>query len=786
MANEELLDVEVVPEGGEPEGSGTLEHVNLVDALRGKRVGAEGEEQDGDDILVRWGKMTVREFDDDFESNKDCYAKMAQTLELFMGERDTYDYGPAMGKPRPCMPVVNKLVTRIYNRMASVITKIEPVVVPSGPEDSDRVLRVSQHMNWERRAKHPEWKATMSVGLLIMINAGSMFRRVEYDPVHRKKVISSLPPTDCVVAYSEKDMSPWMETVGRVTVRLRMRRNQIEEYGMSLDGSPPFFSDVDKLFGKDAEKKPQPIRDDEDTDPFRKLRGKSEGTKRAPESDKDDGTSNPTYEILERTSWERLPAGVAPDEGTVGPRMRRVQIWTERSTKRVLRAVIKEAEDAQDRLRFRNEMNAAQIKFENLTQEYAAKQAEAMAMMQQAAAEVAIGGQAPPMPEIGPPPQMEQIRPIRMAPVYGLIHYRFMESPIGFYGLGAGIFGANMNLIVNEAIGDHLVHAKMHAIGQASGFLAEEWKEGNSKAKGKVKAEFGVYKQTNLSSDVLQRSMVKLDVGPPGSSLPDIAALFSSEAELQMNAHESLSGEAGPSHESATAAGIRNKRVGENLNMAMENVFEPLAAEFKTYARLNATFLDNEEYYFVTEADPSKPGKETQTRKTVGRADYEADYDITFDSDVRLSFDEGLGENAMQGYQIVMQSQFADPNTKLAAEKKALRSLGQTDILRHYPDSIPEPPPPEPKSQIDENAGFMEEQDHPVLPDDPHADHLAEMQKFEMTGFPLSPTGKQLFDRHRRSHQAAAYSMARKMEDENNERETAFGAAQLLQSSRLP
>lgn len=783
MANEELMNVEVVEDGGEPEGSGALEHVNLVEILQGKKVGDENDQQEGDDILVKWGKMTVRDFDDDFDSNKDCYDKMAQTLELFMGERDMYDYGPAEGKPRPCMPVVNKLVTRIYNRMASVITKIEPVVVPSGPEDADRVVRVSQHMNWERRAKHPEWKATMSVGLLIMINGGSMFRRVEYDPVLRKKVITSLPPTDCVVAYSEKDMSPWMENVGRVTVRLRMRRNQIEEYGMSMDGSPSFFSGVDKLFAKDAEKKAQPIRDDDDTDPFRKLRNKSEGTKRHAEQDKDDGTSNPMYEILERTSWERLPVGVAPDEQIVGPRMRRVQIWTERSTKKVLRAVIKEAEDAHDRLRYRNEVEAAQIKFENLTQEYAAKQAEAMAMMQAAAEEVVLGGQAPVMPQMPPPPQMEQTRPIRMAPVYGLIHFRFMESPIGFYGLGAGIFGSNMNLIVNEAIGDHLVHAKMHAIGMTSGFLSEEWKEGNQKTKGKVKATFGAWKQTNLSADVLQRSMVNFQVGPPGSSLPDIAALFSDEAEMQMNAHESLSGEAGPSHESATAASLRNKRVGENLNMAMENVFEPLAAEFKTYARLNATFLDNVEYYYVTEADPAKPGKETQVRKTVGRRDYEADYDITFDSDVRLSFDEGLGENAMQGYQIVMQSPFADPNTKLAAEKKALRSLGQTDILRHYPDSIPPPEEPTPQSQIDENAGFMEERDHPVLPDDDHTVHLAEMQKFEMNAFPLSPTGKQLFDRHRRGHQAAAYSTARKMEDENNERETAFGAAQLQQST---
>ncbi|MGF2076124.1 hypothetical protein, partial [Enterococcus casseliflavus] len=76
-------------------------------------------------------------------------------------------------------------------------------------------------------------------------------------------------------------------------------------------------------------------------------------------------------------------------------------------------------------------------------------------------------------------------------------------------------------------------------------------------------------------------------------------------------------------------------------------------------------------------------------------------------------------------------SQFADENTKLQAEKRALKALGQDDLVRRYPAVIPPPEPPSPMSQEEENAGFLAEQDHEVLPDDDDALHLAKMEEFE-------------------------------------------------------
>lgn len=759
MNEEILIPTQVVPADGTRPGEGTLEHINLVDALAGKLV---GDDKDGKEWLKEFGDRTVRQKKDDWESNSELYKTKARDLELFLGKQDNFEYGPAIGRPRPCIPIANKVVTRIYNRMAVVITKLEPIAVPTGEEDDKRVTRITKHMSWERRAKHPEWKSAMSVMLLQMINCGSGFRYVGYDPIKKRKNISTIMMTDCIVAFSEKDTSPTMEHVGRYTVVWRLRRQELEEG--EREG---FYSGVSDLFAENAAEKPKPIRDDDSEDPMRKVGREFEGTKRSRSDGYKEDDSNPLYCILERHSWERLPAGVAPDEEVEGGRLRRVALWVEESTKKVLRAVIMEAEDPFDRLRFRNEQAAAQIKFDNLTAEHAQNVANIQGAMQQAQQVVALGGEPPQLPQIPPPPVMEQPRPTRKIPVFPVFHYRFSESPVGFYGLGAGTFASQMNILANEVIGWELIAEQLACIAGSSGWIAEEGKQGLKKGSNKI--DWGKFIQTDIPAEQLDKSFKSFPFTHSSQQLPALMEMFDDQAQIQMNAHETLSGVPGPARETATAAKSRNARATENLTMAMENIFEPLAAEFKAYARLNSVFMDNEEYFFVEEPDPLNPGQTKRTKVTTGRRDYEADFDITFDSDARLSMDEGMDERVGQAYAIIQASPFADPNAKLAAEKKLLKSLGQHDLVRHYPDVVPEPPPPSPMSQEEENAGFLQEKDHPVLPDDNHVDHLMKMQQMEETGIAntLTPTGKQIFERHRQSHRAAAYIQGTQLQAQN-------------------
>ncbi|HEU4680673.1 MAG TPA: hypothetical protein VFS51_02935, partial [Gemmatimonadales bacterium] len=74
----------------------------------------------------------------------------------------------------------------------------------------------------------------------------------------------------------------------------------------------------------------------------------------------------------------------------------------------------------------------------------------------------------------------------------------------------------------------------------------------------------------------------------------------------------------------------------------------------------------------------------------------------------------------------------------------------------------PAPPqPPQPMAQEDENQLYFSDQDHPVLPDDPHQDHVRVMQEFQESPYwgQLSPTGRQMAERHYAQHMGFLYRM---------------------------
>lgn len=754
MANESLIGEEVITS---PDDSprGTVEHINLVAVLRTEKA------DDGDGYLVKYGKRSVREFKEDWDSNKAHWDRMARDLGLFLGLSEEYDYGPAKGKLRPCLPLLNKVVTRIYNRVATVVTKLEPVAVPTGPEDGDRVLRITKHMAWERRAKHPEWKSNMCASLIQWVLFGSMFRYVGWDSSKRKKVIEYLPHTDVVVHADEKDCSPLMENVDHYTIQRRWTREHIE-----MLGREGFLEGVDELFSDDAEKKPTPIKAGRyKDDPVRSTSDEYDGMDRS-RSSTDSKDGNPRYLFLERHAWARLPESVNPEK-----KMRRAASWTEESTGKVMRLTIFEAENPLDRRRYQSQLEAMQMEQQNIAAE---AQQVAAANAQSAAAGMPLLPE-PPMPE------PRQLAPIITEPVFPCIHYKFMEQPEGYYGMGAGSFASNMNELGNDAMGWWLIQTQLAAVGATSGWTTGEF----ATSKGNVDIDFGRFKPLKeMTAETLQKSILNFPFKGPDGSIKELIETFDAQTQVQMNAHDTLSGVPGPSHETAAGAKLRNARAAENVTMAMESIFIPLAAEFKAYARLNATYMDDDEYFYVNQPDPAQPDRVKPERVTIGRRDYEEDFDVTFDSDARLMFDEGLGEQALVAYQLVSQSQFADPNTKLEAEKRALKALGQDDLVRRYPASIPPPEPPSPKSQEEENAGFLAEQDHEVLPDDDDAFHLAKMEEFETTGVVqgLTPTGKQMFERHRQKHRAQAYlkgAMLAKQsaEEGNNGQPSAYQAA---------
>jgi hypothetical protein len=598
--------------------------------------------------LEAFAKRAVDNYEEDKRSAKDYHESLAIATKLYLGKCELFDGGPAEGERKPCLPILAKIVNRIYARVMGMILKTEPIAVPTGDEDNERAIRLAQHLAWEKRAKHPDWAPSMSASALQWILYGSMFRYIGWDPLENKKAIEWISSTDLVIPFTDNDPDPRLSNVERMTRVCRLPKWKIKRLGKN-----GHFHGIDKMFGKDAEKKPSPAEPKDD--PLSKVIEEFQGLE--PQTDKK-GTS---YEFLTRYSWEELP-----DDEDYGPR--RIACTLEKSTKRIVRLVIMEEEDKLDRVRFDNETRLKGL------------QAQRM----------------------GVPP--EPIAPIATKPVYPIIHYKFHPNPEGIYGLGVWAFTANLNELANELAGEDIVGQRLANVSGSTGFMSDDFNEEN---KGEVKLRYGVYNVVKIPSEQLNGAIKTLDFERPKGNLLGWIDKVDQEAQAVMSSSDYQSGLPGPSHETAAAAKLRVSEGMNNITAALEAFLVPLALEYKAYARLNALYMPESEWFMVVEPDPANPTSSKPRQVQIGRNDYETDYDITFDSDARFEVDPGIGASAIQAYQMIM----ADPdlageaNLKMAARKKALKALKAGDLAMMLPDEVPPPPPPTPKSQEQENAG---------------------------------------------------------------------------------
>jgi len=704
-----------------PPEQGTLENVNLVPALMTT--------QEGRHFLEELGKRVIRKKDEDEKSGEGYRECLASALEMYLGRGGTFTKGPAKGSPRPVHPTLAKIVNRTYSRVISVVLQTEPIAVPTADDDIERALRLAQHIAWEKRAKHPDWAPTMADSAMQWVLFGSMFRAVEWDVLENKKSIDYMSCGDLILPYSEKDSSPDMRRVERISRLMRMPKHRIKRLGMRK-----WFENLD-IFDKDSEIKASPVKDT-DKNAVQEVVAEFQGQTADNSTGKRD-----SYQIVQQHMWCELPEipGWNPDKDVP----RRVAVWVEQSTKKVLRLVIMEREIRVDRIRFENESKLKAIQIQN---------------WREIAARAAMAGQQP------PPNPAGEIAPPAVEPVFSIIHYRFMPNPEGIYGLGAWAFVGPLNEVINDLLGEDIIAHRMANIqgGLVSDDVAVE--------KGTFELEYGKFNHLEgVTSQQLKDGVLPLPFERPKGNLSGYIEKLDQEAQAVTSSSDQQSGVPGPSHETATAARARAYQGSTATTAAVEQFLIPLAYEYKLYARLNSMFLPDTEYFFVTEPHP-QTGAQARKQVQITRADYDTDYDITFEADVRLEVDPGIGQSALEAYALIRGDQLAagDPNLQLAALKKALRALKAQDLASRLPDNIPPPPPPSPMSQVDEIAGFMNEQDHPVLPDDDDIVHLADMAEYKATDQykALSPTGKQLFDRHERGHMAQAYKKGKAIQQE--------------------
>jgi len=690
------------------EQEGVGEAVNLVPTLLQTAEGAE--------FLEKEGKRLVRAIKRDDESRQDWLTARAEEMKLYAGvaEKAPQSIG---GGNAPLDPIGTRILLQLWSRGCDQMLPAKGALVqvqPNSPEDVEPAARREKHLNWQLRHKIPNWIAGVRDSYLRWLMAGSEFREKMWDPVLKCTRIEGVSADDIIVHYSRKDIDKFMSEVPRVTRRIRKQRWQLEEYADAGMLDP---QQLKRIFDKET----PTVEGEAEETVIEELGIKLDGVEK-PDSNEDKELR--PRELYRCQTWLKLPQQ---------ERMKPVMVIIDRKTSIILGLTVREDEDPFDKMRFDAETKEWQFAAQNIATQY-----------QQM---VAQGVPVPP-PQQPPPP-----KPVRMKTIHSFLHYRLFTNPAGFYGIGVMFLLKNSNLMINKLSMEYLASARFANV---QGGLVPK---GTNQKRGPLEMEMGKWHETELTPEEMS-GIRPFNMHPPADGLWKFIGKLREDCSTLIADADTLSGEAGPTNETKAAAERRNFNATALVSTIVALFTETLAEEVKLIAHDNRSFMEEKEYFYFTEDTHQKP-----QQIEVYREDYLDEFHFTFTADQRIQTRPERIQAATATLQQIsatptlVNDPVRGPAVTYAALMEYFKALEKPDMMQALGPPPQPPPPPQMMSQEDENAGFMNDQDHPVFPEDPHEDHLAKMMELEASDYHqnMSPSGKAMFDKHKRAHIAEIY-----------------------------
>lgn len=698
---------------GEQEDDRPIEQINILPILLNRVA----------EWIEKEAKSVVTETTTDEESRTDFMGRRANQLKLFTGLVPTLGY-PANGAKAPHLSIMTKAVLHTWARIYDQVVPAKGDIVHTaamGPDDEDRARRVERHMNWQLRQRMPDWGSSQQVSILAWLLSGSMFRHYRWDPIERSHRVDYVPIDDIVLPYTELDIHPLMKSVPRITRILRMARWELEAYE-----EQGFFSNLEAIYP--PEDGASTTADDVPPKPQDKQSAVQDAVEDVQGVTKPDRPDKTLYkrEILAQNKYLKFPDDVAID-GLAGM-TKPVTITVDRQTCKPLAVVIREEPDPIDQARFEKQKQAHEIAVKNVAQQASLLPREA----------------TPPKPPKAP-------RAAAMQTIYNIVHFRLFPNPDGIYGLGIGYLLEGSNELANELAADYMLSAKFHNM--FTGFMAR----GTREKRGDVQIAHGKFIDTELEPEVMDKAIKVLEKPAPSEGLMRVVDRLEQNSEIAASA-DILSGEKGASNETAKGMMVRNSNAMALISVMTRLYLDPLKYEMRMIAHGNSIFLEDEEQFPYSQQTPGVPGRQQITNEKIGRGDYVNDIHIEFTADARMSSKPERISDAKDFLQMILNSpQANNPMMVDFGFRKLWRAAEDPDYeaaMGPPPQPPQPPPPPTPQSQEVENNGFFNEQDHPVLDDDNHMEHLHKITELEKSPLfeHLSSTGKQMLDRHKRAH----------------------------------
>lgn len=689
------------------ENAPAKEAVNLVPQLLADAKGAEW--------LEKEAKRVLKAIKRDDDSREDWKKARADEYKMYAGIVERVASGNVGAAPHD--PIGTRILLQLWSRGCDQVVPQKGTLVqvqPNKPEDIEAAARREKRLNWQLRHKVPNWVRGVRMSYLLWLISGSTFREKMWDPVLKTTRIESIDADDVIVNYARRDVDPFMAEVPRVTIRKRLHRWTVEEYGDAGMFDP---KQVAKLYDKETPS----VSDEEDESVIQEVGDKIDNFEKP-------NTTSEDKELLPRTFYRCHTWVQLPDQ----KRMKPVIFTIDRRTAIPIALTVREDEDPFDKMRFDAEQKEWEIAAQNVAMQYQQAVAQAQAM----------GAPPPPQPQ---PPKAPA--PVRMQPIHNVLHYRLFYNPAGFYGIGVGYLLKNGNLLIDKLELEYLLSARFN--NNQGGLLPK----GTNQKRGAVELEMGKWHETELEPE--QMAGIKpFNFHPPSDGMWKFIGKMRDDCSTLIADADTLSGEAGPTNETKAAAEQRNYNATALVSTITGLFTETLAEEVKLIAHDNRAFMQEREEFFF----------EGQPQESL-RSDWVDEFHFTFTADQRMQ----TRPERIQAATATLQQLSAtpalvnDPNrgpqVMYAAVLEYFRALEKPELEAALGQPPQPPPPPQQMSQEDENAGFLNEADHPVFPEDPHVDHISKMDEFASTDYyaNMSPSGKTMFDKHRRGHVAELY-----------------------------
>lgn len=701
--------------------------------------------QGGQEWLDKLVKDTIRNVQADRESMKDWLRMRDDQLRLYGGVIDPMGY-PAQGQKAPHDPIVARTLLQMWTRGCEQITPVKGDLIqvsPVGHEDEETAYRKQKHLNWQLRHKVPDWVAGHRESYFQYLMSGSVFREKSWDAMLKVTRFDNLAPDQVIISYSEKDISPLMTRVPRVTRVLNLYRWELEQYE-----DAGTFVNVGSLFEKGGG------ASEPETSTIRKTGDIIDGMKPSVAVTMGDDSESKPRELFRTHMWTTLPGQ---------DRMRPITLVMDVAKSKAVSLTMREDDDPFDRVRFDGEMKVWQSQTQNLTTKYQ----QDMQKWQVLAQQMAMAG-APEPPQPPRPTMPQEPAPVRQIPLHTMLHYRLFPNPAGFMGIGVAYLLTNANEVINELEKAYIMSSQFANLQQ--GFLPK----GSLAKRGSVQLEMGKFIETELEAGEMD-GIKSFEFHPPSESLWKFIQKHKEDAYSLVADVDTLTGEAGPTNETKAAAMQRMGNATALMTAIAGRYLETMAYEPKMLARDNAQLGPPSEKFWVTVPNKEDPnGRPQFVQEESRREDYLDEFDFTFTADSRLNT-QTERVNAAMGIidRIIQTPQLANdpargPMLIYLAFKNFFKAIDMPEFEQGLgqPPTPPQPEPePSPMDQVDENALFFNGKDHPVLKDDDDDDHLIKIDDLMNSPYydEMPATGKQLLDRHRAAHAAQSYQKQAQM-----------------------